>query len=164
MVIHPGLIMGHQVQDTRETHQVFPRLQGFIVDDLLQEFDTFFIIPRSKIQTPDLIIEDHDMMLIKPVVEFLDLVLDLVHQRLAIFKIGFHESQVELVGIEIQESQGRNVVVVGDPGILKTLFQILQYLLKQADVPKEKEGFQKVVVPLQVRNGMQGNQVRILLK
>ena len=164
MVIHTGFVMGNQVQDTGETHQVFPRLQRFIVDDLLQEFDTFFIIPRSKIQTPDLIIEDHDMMLIKPVAEFLDLVLDLVHQRLAILKISFHESQVKLVGIEIKESQGRNVVVVGNPGILKTLFQILQYLLKEADVPKEKEGFQKVVVPLQVRNGMQGNQVRILLK
>ena len=52
---------------------------------------TFLIISIPKIQTGDLVVKNHDVVLIQPALEFCDLICDLFDELLVISKLPFHK-------------------------------------------------------------------------
>src|SRR5690606_13295003 len=109
MVVHSGLVMGHQAQYPGKAHQVFPHLEVLVVDDLFQVHNAVLVVPVAKVQAGDLVVQQHDVVLIDPVPVFFDPVFHDVHQIEALVKGALQKMQVQLVVIDVQKGQGGDI-------------------------------------------------------
>ena len=122
------------------------------------------MVPHPKIQTGNLVVENHDMVLVQSVFVLVDPKLHNLNQVKSLLKSTFQKMQVYFIGIDIQKCQGGQVVVPrkvlsGNHG-----FQPVQSGTKLAGVFHEKQRLQQIVVSFKVKDRVEQDHVGLFVK
>jgi len=125
VLIQSGLIVSHQVQNSRKAQKVFPHDELLVADYFVEIIDAFLISGRSKVEAGKLVVKHHDVVFVYFGPEAVNLLQNLGYQFNSLVEFALQEIEIDLVQIQVQKSKRFGVFIDRETMGLDFLFKVV---------------------------------------